>query len=102
MEANDFDLCASWIKIFGEGFDAFTQRTVSGFINQPLQQLIAGNFIAHPTVLLRKEFLVQNDLWYQDYPYAEDCKLWFEMAKEKLNFIWNLKHSCCTGSRINR
>lgn len=91
MEDNDFDVCASWIKIFGEGFDPFTQRNLSGFICNPLQQMIAGNFIAHPTVILRREFLIDHDLWYKDYPYAEDYKLWFDIAKAEGKFYMEPK-----------
>jgi glycosyltransferase involved in cell wall biosynthesis len=52
-----------------------------GFIERPLEALLRGNIVAHPTVMLRKEFLWRNGLRYEDYPRAEDYKLWLEVAK---------------------
>lgn len=35
----------------------------------------------HPSTMIRKEFLFNHHIKYQNYPYAEDYKLWFEIAK---------------------
>jgi len=41
-----------------------------------------GNFIFHPTALIRNFFLMENQLHYEKkYVYAEDLKLWIEIAK---------------------
>lgn len=82
METRKVDVCASWINIFGEGFNSFIQRNIAGLIESPVEKMVTGNFIAHPTVMLRKEFLIKNKLSYADYQYAEDYKLWFEIAKK--------------------
>lgn len=43
--------------------------------------LLIGNFISHPTTMLRKEYLLTHSLKYRrNYPYAEDYKLWEEIA----------------------
>lgn len=35
----------------------------------------------HPTAMIRKDFLKENQLSYENYAYAEDLKLWTEIAK---------------------
>lgn len=83
MEKEGLDLCGSWMTIFGEGFDAFVMENLKEHLVDPLKWLLYKNFIAHPTTMLRKEFLMRNNLWYDhDYPCAEDYKLWVEMAKK--------------------
>jgi len=82
METLNIDLCASWLMAFGEDLDpCVIYHTNSGILKDPLKRLIKGNIIAHPSVMLKKEFLIKNNLRYQNYPYAEDYKLWFEIAK---------------------
>jgi glycosyltransferase involved in cell wall biosynthesis len=58
-----------------------TRTLCEGFIERPLEQLERGNIVAHPTVMLRKEFLQKNSLKYEDYPRAEDYKLWCDIAR---------------------
>lgn len=73
-------VCASWIRMFGE-----KNRECPSFrgqINHPLIQMLEGNILAHPTVMIRKNFLVKHQLKYENYQYAEDFKLWSEIAKK--------------------
>ena len=43
--------------------------------------LLLGNFISHPTVMLRTEYIKEYGLKYRPkYIYAEDYKLWAEIA----------------------
>ena len=51
-------------------------------VKYPLLVFLQGNFIFHPTVMIRKKFLIENKLHYENYPYAEDYKLWIEIAKK--------------------
>lgn len=83
MENTATDLCCTWINIFGEGLNAHIHGKLSGMVDNPLDKLLRGNFVAHPTVMLRKEFMIKHNLKYEHYPRAEDYKLWFEMAKKK-------------------
>jgi glycosyltransferase involved in cell wall biosynthesis len=78
----DVAVCCSWMNIMREGMPLKVMRLHNGLIETPLQKLLKGNIVAHPTTMLRKDFLIKNSLWYdRDYPYAEDYKLWTEIAK---------------------
>lgn len=44
-------------------------------------QLLRGNFVFHPTTMLRTDFLEEKKLRYKNYQYAEDYKLWTDIAK---------------------
>lgn len=52
-----------------------------GKIIDPLLQLLRGNFVFHPTTMLRTDFLEEKKLRYKNYQYAEDYKLWTDIAK---------------------
>jgi glycosyltransferase involved in cell wall biosynthesis len=58
-----------------------TRTLREGFVENPAGQLECGNIVAHPTVMLRKEFLQKNSLKYEGYPRAEDYKLWTDIAR---------------------
>lgn len=75
-------LCATWMRGFdtAQGASRIIQ-SIAGVIDKPILPLLGSNFIAHPTVMMRKEFLCNNSLYYSPgYPYAEDYKLWVDMA----------------------
>jgi glycosyltransferase involved in cell wall biosynthesis len=76
-------VCASEMMFFGENKKApfYKPTGAAGLVEQPLLQLLRGNVIAHPTVMMRKDFLLKMDLQYERYAYAEDYKLWTEIAK---------------------
>lgn len=76
----DITVCASWLRTFGLQSNIWGSR--KGKIGHPLVQMLRGNIIAHPTVMLRKQFLLTHDLQYEHYHYAEDFKLWSEVAKK--------------------
>ncbi|MCX6350681.1 MAG: glycosyltransferase [Bacteroidetes bacterium] len=45
-------------------------------------QLMRYNIIGHPTVILRKNLFVENDLWYNEsLRYSQDYDLWSRAAK---------------------
>lgn len=73
-------VCGSWIETFGEYKEKV--RGLKGFIYHPIIFLLKGNFLVHPTVMIRKKFLVENKIRYQDYIHAEDYKMWSEIAKK--------------------
>jgi putative glycosyltransferase len=80
-------VCSSWYIPFGEEIRGEEVVGIAqGLISSPLLALLQGNLIAHPTVMLRSSFLQAHHLRYEDYPYAEDYKLWVEIAKRGGNF----------------
>ena len=56
--------------------------SANGLVEFPLLQFMKGNFMFHPTAVIRRNFLIENKLHYEkNYIYAEDLKLWTEIAK---------------------
>jgi glycosyltransferase involved in cell wall biosynthesis len=84
MEKWNVDVCSSWMVVFGERINSYTQdyEKRSGIIENALEQFSKTNYVAHSSVLLRREFLIKNNLRYMNYPHAEDYKLWSEVAKK--------------------
>ena len=75
----DIAVCASWMKIFGQ--NECDCHSYNGYIPYPSLLLLKGNIVSHPTVMMRKSFLQENNLHYEYYPYAEDYKLWSRIAQ---------------------
>lgn len=73
-------VCASWFKCCGEA--EWEYKSFTGKISHPLMYMLNGNIIAHPTVMIRKNFLSAYGLQYENYSHAEDFKLWSEVAKK--------------------
>lgn len=75
----EVSVCASWFQYFG---DVEEVCQISRWkVVEPLIQMLKGNLIAHPTTMIRKCFLQEHQLKYEYYNYAEDFKLWSEVAK---------------------
>ncbi len=76
----DISVCFSWARKFGliEGLHGFE---IEGKIKNALFWLIVGNYLIHPTAMFRKDFLKEHHIYYKNYPYAEDYKLWVDIAK---------------------
>ncbi|MDR2036405.1 MAG: glycosyltransferase [Bacteroidales bacterium] len=78
----EITVCASWTTPFVPGGAPLKPvKTGEYLIERPILKMLKGNFIAHPSVMIRKRFLEENRLTYQDYPCAEDYKLWFDTAR---------------------
>lgn len=61
--------------------------TSGGLIKNPLLIFLQGNCLSHPTAMIRKSFLQEYKLEYQEYyPTGEDFKLWVEIAKHDGQF----------------
>ena len=77
-------ICGTWMILFGENVprDRISGGG-NGLIEYPVLQLLRGNFLNHPTTLIKRDFLVDRGLQYEHYAYAEDYKLWFEIAKQQ-------------------
>lgn len=72
-------VCASYMKRMG-GEEVYNSG-LKGIVNPFAHILLLGNFIAHPTVMLRTDYLRSYQLKYRSkYIYAEDYKLWSDIA----------------------
>lgn len=82
MEAEpSIAVCGSRIKQFGNHNPAPVETLAIGLIESPLLAFLQGNCIIHATVMIRKSFLTEHQLQYENYPDVEDFKLWTEIAK---------------------
>ncbi|EXY18957.1 glycosyltransferase family 2 protein [Bacteroides fragilis] len=90
-------VCGSWIESFG--LVRNTQKGLSGLIQYPMIYLLTGNFISHPSVMMRKCFLENHDIKYKLYPHAEDYKLWTDIARCRGEF-WIIPE-CLVKYRIS-
>lgn len=75
-------VCGTWAKIFSDdgGKRAVSQHGY-GVIQKPLIELLKHNVLIHPSVMIRKEFLLNHHIEYREYPFVEDYKMWFDIAK---------------------
>ncbi len=76
----DIVACFSWGKTFGEVEESIG-HCAREKINNAYFWLMTGNFLMHPTAMLRKSFLREHHIRYKRYPYAEDYKLWTDIAR---------------------
>ena len=82
-ECPEIDICSSWMYAFGKEISKTLMSTTGGLVASPVNMLLKFNFVYHPTVMLRTDFIRSHQLEYQRYEHAEDFKLWFEIAKRK-------------------
>ncbi|MBR1789908.1 MAG: glycosyltransferase [Bacteroidaceae bacterium] len=76
----DISVCFSWAMAFGSqvgrvGYNA------KEWVDNAFFWLLTGNFLIHPTAMIRKSFLQEHKLHYKNYPYAEDYKLWVDVSR---------------------
>lgn len=76
----DIDVCCSWASILNDPSNVIGCGT--GRIQEPLAELLINNMFIHPSSMIKKDFLMKHNLNYKNYPYAEDYKLWLEIAKK--------------------
>lgn len=73
-------VCCSWYDILGDSLPGW--KDISGKIVRPYHRLLLGNFMANPTSMIRKSFLDEYHLSYDEkYIFSEDYKLWTEIAR---------------------
>lgn len=72
-------VCASWAQTFGN-VKHIIGNVVQGEVENINVLFLSGNFLIHPTCMIRRSFLTLHHLNYKDYPYAEDYKLWTDIA----------------------
>ena len=76
----DLAACFSWAEKTGmaDGIHGFGVRER---VDNAFFWLLTGNYLTHPTAMLRKSFLKEHHLYYKRYPYAEDYKLWTDITR---------------------
>jgi glycosyltransferase involved in cell wall biosynthesis len=84
-EHPEIDVCGSWMELFGNQNEIVKLRTKHKEI---VTDLLLSNQLAHPTVMLRKTSVCKNetDLYKKGYDFAEDYKLWTDLAIKGLQF----------------
>jgi glycosyltransferase involved in cell wall biosynthesis len=82
MENNlDIGVCGSWIKVFGENVKTSTTKRPSEH-NELKTRLLFSVCFAHPTVMIRKDILVSNNLKYNlEYVNSQDYELWNRISE---------------------
>lgn len=71
--------CGTWMESFGES--EFIWKSPVTF-DEVKAQLLVDTPIWHPTAMIRRGTLINNDVSYdQDYVKAEDYKFWFDLSK---------------------
>lgn len=71
-------ICGTWIETFGSGSSIWETSKNSDYIKT---RMLMESSIAHPSVIIRKNALLDNNLFYRkDYIHAEDYDLWVRAA----------------------
>jgi len=82
MEAHpEITVCSSWMQLFNSSSVGDISKLDAGYIEYPILKLLNNNIICHPATMIRRDFLVSNQIQYEYYPHAEDYRLWFRIAK---------------------
>lgn len=77
----EITVCASWMQPFNSSSIADISKLYAKYIDSPILKLLNTTIVYHPTTMMRREFLVRNQIQYEYYPYAEDYHFWFNIAK---------------------
>lgn len=78
-ENPEVTLCCSYMQQMA-GSEIYNSG-IQGTLHHFAHILLLGNFISHPTVMIRTDYLRNNHLEYRHrYIYAEDYRLWSEIA----------------------
>jgi len=72
-------VCGSNVEVFGQ-WNFVTDLSYSTIDIEA--EMLLKNPIFHPTVMLRREILEKNNIWYdENFKHAEDYQLWVELSK---------------------
>lgn len=77
----DISVCFSWVKTIGSINERQLGHKAKEEVDNAFFWLLTGNFLIHPTAMLRRSFIVDKHLRYKNYPYAEDYKFWTDIAR---------------------
>ena len=77
---HDIGICGTWIKNFG---DANYVWQTPGDPDELNASLFFESMVAHPSVIMRKEFVQRHNIHYrQRYKYIEDYMLWIDGSEK--------------------
>lgn len=88
-EHPEIGVCGSWFQGFGSNDSVYR---LTGDEKALLIQMLSGNAMCHPSTFIRKSVLeklpgsTRSEYYRPDYIYAEDYKLWCELATEGVRF----------------
>jgi len=97
----EIDACGTWMQTFG---DSRRRVEVCTAHEDIVDFMILGNPMAHPTMILRTATIQAHNLRYrEDYMYAEDFKLWLDIAKtgRLANIPKVLLHYRCSDQQVS-
>ncbi|MDR1183019.1 MAG: glycosyltransferase [Bacteroidales bacterium] len=85
MEKNPkIDICVGWMQFFGNSDHL---ERVPAKHDEITNRLMYRNFAMHPTAMLRRKIFCSGNIKYEEnYPYAEDYKLWTDIIKAGFRF----------------
>jgi glycosyltransferase involved in cell wall biosynthesis len=77
---SDVGVCGSWIELFGDDFKTKIWKLPCNDERLKAELLFSSCF-AHPSVMIRKNVLLDNDILYDEsYIHAEDFELWIRLS----------------------
>lgn len=77
----EIGVCGTWIESFGEDIKQ-TCHKLSADDSFLKTQLIFSPCFAHPSVIIRKSILIENNIQYNEkYKHIEDYALWVQLAR---------------------
>jgi glycosyltransferase involved in cell wall biosynthesis len=81
-EFPEITICSSWEIVFGDKIPkrVFEQK-LSGLLDFPLVQLLLDEMTVNSNYTIRKSFIDEHNLMYENSNQAEDYKFWAEAAK---------------------
>lgn len=99
MESHrEVGVCGSWVKIIGDDGGWIRELPVDSDILKCI--LPFGCLIAHPTVIMRRDLLLEYNLFYNPaFLYSEDYELWtrcarhFHLANQNQVLYWYRHHA---------
>lgn len=78
----DITVCSCWEIIFGKNIPKrVCEQKFTGLIELPLVQLLLDDVRINPVYTIRKSFIDERKLLYENYTYSEDYKFLAEIAK---------------------
>ena len=80
----EVSVCCSTMKVLGK--KAPRRSGYDGIILNLKITLLRGNFISHPSIMMRREVLDLGIRYKKSYIYAEDYKMWVELALKDVVF----------------
>lgn len=93
-------IASSWEVIFGEDMPRrILELKFSGLIELPFMQLLLDDIVINPAYTIRRAFIDEYNLRYENYPYSEHYKFWSDAAK--LNGIFYIEQQPLTYRKIN-